>query len=334
MGISIVVGGQFGSEGKGKTAYWFARELHASSVVRVGGPNSGHTVIDGDGKPAIFQVLPTAAIDREVNCVFPAGSYINTQLLFREIQMSGISPEKIKINPNAAIITDEQRAMEKSEDLPGRIGSTGSGTGASVSMRVMRDPGFVRACDVEELWPYLCDTTGLLRQELDQGNNVLIEGTQGFGLSNLHSPYYPKATARDTTAAGFLHETGLSPFDVEHIILVLRSYPIRVAGNSGPLPQEVSWDVVTAMSGQHEPIQEYTSVTKKLRRVALFDPDIVKQAIAANRPDIIVMNHIDYISGDQGVMSVQRQDFISRAEQQIGQKINYAGLNPSSLIRL
>ena len=49
---------------------------------------------------------------------------------------------------------------------------------------------------------------------------------------------------------------------------------------------------------------------------------------------MVLMNHIDYISGEQGVMSVQRRDFISQAEQQIGQKIDYAGLNPSSLIRL
>lgn len=56
--------------------------------------------------------------------------------------------------------------------------------------------------------------------------------------------------------------------------------------------------------------------------------------LPTTRLDIIVINHIDYISGEQGVMSVQRRDFISRAEQQIGQKIDYAGLNPSSLIRL
>lgn len=56
--------------------------------------------------------------------------------------------------------------------------------------------------------------------------------------------------------------------------------------------------------------------------------------LPTTRLDIIVINHVDYISGEQGVMSVQRRDFISRAEQQIGQKIDYAGLNPSSLIRL
>lgn len=56
--------------------------------------------------------------------------------------------------------------------------------------------------------------------------------------------------------------------------------------------------------------------------------------LPTTRLDIIVINHVDYISGEQGVMSVQRRDFISRAEQQIGQKIDYARLNPSSLIRL
>ncbi len=49
MPVTVVVGGQFGSEGKGKVAHWLARELRASTAVRVGGPNSGHTVVADGG---------------------------------------------------------------------------------------------------------------------------------------------------------------------------------------------------------------------------------------------------------------------------------------------
>lgn len=331
MGVSIVVGGQFGSEGKGKVARWFAKEKQVSTVVRVGGTNSGHTVINVDGQPTIFRILPTAAIDQEVNCVLPAGSYIDIGILFREIQMAGISPEKIKIHPNAAVITEEQKQMERDSGLVDDIGSTGSGTGAAVSMRAMRDYRFVRAKDIGELGRFIFDTGEFLRQEISNGREILIEGTQGFGLSNLHSQYYPKATSRDTSAAGFLSEAGLSPFDVAHIIMVIRAYPIRVAGKSGPLPNELNWDDVTELAGKGDPIREYTSVTNRLRRVGKFDPDVVLRAIRANRPNQIVLNHLDYIPGASGIISPERAAFIDSVQQQINAKINYVGMDRSTL---
>ena len=67
MPVSIVVGGQYGSEGKGKVAHYLAREMSARFAVRCGGPNSGHTVIDEQGNARIFQQLPTAAILPDVN---------------------------------------------------------------------------------------------------------------------------------------------------------------------------------------------------------------------------------------------------------------------------
>ena len=331
MGVSIIVGGQFGSEGKGKVAWWFAKQKQVSSVVRVGGTNSGHTVIGNNGTPVIFRTLPTAAIDCEVNCILPAGSYIDVDILFHEIQIAGISPKKVKIHPNAAIITEEQKQMERNAGLLERIGSTGSGTGAAVSMRAMRDNRFVCAKDVGELSQFVCDTDEFLRQEISHGHDVLIEGTQGFGLSSLHSLYYPKATSRDTTAAGFLSETGLSPFDVTHIIMVIRAYPIRVAGESGPLPNELTWDDVTALAKKDVPIREYTSVTNHLRRVGKFDSDVVLRAIRANRPDHIVLNHLDYIPGVAGTISPERTAFIDSVQQQIHTKIGYVGMDRSTL---
>jgi adenylosuccinate synthase len=63
MPVTVIVGGQFGSEGKGKVAHHLAREMGASIAIRVGGPNSGHTVFSKDGAPLIFRKLhsPCAA---------------------------------------------------------------------------------------------------------------------------------------------------------------------------------------------------------------------------------------------------------------------------------
>lgn len=332
MGVSVVVGGQFGSEGKGKVCRFFALKRNATAVVRVGGINSGHTVIGQNGDPIVFRILPTAAIDKTACCVLPAGSYLDIDLLFQEINQAGIDPSKVKIHPNAAVITKKQVEMERNSNLSNRLGSTGSGTGAAVCMRVFRNPAFLRAKDVDVLRPFLCDTSELLRTQLTEGHEVLIEGTQGFGLSNLHSQYYPYVTSRDTTAAGFVSEAGLSPFDVTNIIMVIRSFPIRVAGESGPLPCETSWDAVTKCANSPTPIKEYTSVTKKLRRVAEFDADIVRKAIAVNRPTQIVLNHMDYIYDFIDELGSSQQRFLEDIQRKIGADIHYIGTGPKTLL--
>ena len=325
MSVTIVTGGQFGSEGKGKVARFFAQKYGASSVVRVGGTNSGHTTVDENGHPVIFRSLPTAALDGSANCILPPGSYVDPEILFREITVAKLPLSHLKVHPNTVIITPECERMEDESGLRKFIGSTASGTGSAVAMRVMRDERIVLAKDVPELAPFLCDTADFLREELERRHEILIEGTQGYGLSNLHSPYYPYATSRDTTAAGFLSECGLSPFDVKHIILVLRSYPIRVSGNSGPLSNELSWDDVTTNAKSLTPVREYTSVTNRLRRVGSFDEVIPLQAIRANRPDLIVLNHLDYIPEDE------RGGFVDSVQEVLGSRIDCIGTGPDSL---
>ncbi len=328
MGITIIIGGQFGSEGKGKIAHWYANKVNASAVVRVGGTNSGHTVVDNNSKVNIFRILPTAAIDNSRKCILPAGSYIDVELLHEEIARSKISPENVLIDPKAVIITKQHIHSEITGSLVSSIGSTASGIGAAVSMRINRVPDLLFAKDIPSLSGFLCDTTEYLRNELNNRREIIIEGTQGFGLSNIHTPYYPYATSRDTTAAGFLSETGLSPLDVNNVVMVIRAFPIRVGGNSGPLPAEISWDDITLGANCNVPIREYTSVTKHLRRVANFDPRIVRNAIAVNKPNIIVLNHLDYV-GEQGSESIgpKRRKFLENIETSIEQRIDYVGLD-------
>lgn len=335
MPVTIVCGGQYGSEGKGKAALYFGRKYGATVAVRVGGPNSGHIVVDDDGNKVTFRVLPVMALKSEVMCVLPAGSYINIELLKKEMEMAHVPDERVKIHPNAVILTGKHSEMEHELHLDDRISSTLSGTGAGVGMRVMRDPRLLQAGDCNALQNMVCDTADYLRKECDKGHMILIEGTQGFGLSNLHTPHFPYATSRDTTAAGFLMETGLSPFDVLHIVLTLRMFPIRVAGDSGPLPFETSWQCITAKSGRAENICERTSVTDRIRRVAQFDPQIVRQAIVANRPDIMVLNHVDYVHGGKEgslYLNEQQRDAVSRIEKELEWPINYVGTGPSTFV--
>lgn len=328
MPISIVVGGQLGSEGKGKVVQWLANRSKAKAVVRVGGPNSGHTIVD-NGFPIKLQQVPASSLIEGVIGIIAPGSYINKTILMREIESLKLSPDNLIIDPNAFLLTHHgtDPLWEEENKLRENIGSTLSGTGAAVIRRASRssDSSSYLASSDENLKPFVRNTNSILRSILNKKERVIIEGTQGFGLSVLHSPYYPFATARDTTAAGFLSEAGLSPIDVDEVIMVLRSYPIRVAGHSGPLPNEISWDELSSRINKQ--VVERTTVTNSIRRVAEFDPDLVRKAIMANNPTSIVMNHLDYIQEDF------RAEFLSKVEEDILRPIDFVGLSPSSIVQ-
>lgn len=216
MPVSVVVGGQFGSEGKGKVALEIVRrDPKVVAAIRVGGTNSGHTAVGADRQTYALRQLPAAAADRSVQVILPPGSYIDIAIFSDEVSRLGLGPGQVAVSPMARIITGEHKAWERAADLSRAIGSTQSGTGAAVMATTARGATTfplhsVQAEEVKELQPFLRDTGSVLRSLLDDGKRVVVEGTQGFGLSLLQGGYWPKATSRDTTAAGFLAEAGLS----------------------------------------------------------------------------------------------------------------------------
>lgn len=326
MPVTVVVGGQFGSEGKGKVAHFLAKEQGASVAVRVGGSNAGHTAYDEEGRKHTFRHLPTAALLPDVLCVLGPGSLIDPGVLEEEVERIGLASERLHVDPMAFVITEEHKRREADCGLTARIGSTGSGTGAALVERVERSSGD----NLARRHPYLRHFVGrptrdILREVLDRGERVIVEGTQGFGLSNLQAADYPKATSRDTTAATFVAEAGLSPLDVDDVVLVIRAFPIRVAGDSGPLPNETTWEEVGTRTGQPK-LSEQTTVTGRTRRVGLFHPVVVQAAIASNAPTSIVLNHVDYIG-------TQCPEFIAMVEASIGRKVDWIGLSRTDLAR-
>lgn len=332
MSVTVIFGGQFGSEGKGKTAHYFAKSERADYCIRVGGPNSGHTVYR-DGEKIIFRLLPTGIIEDHVTAVLPAGSYINLSILKEEMSLAGVSKDRVLIDDNAVIISDDFIAAEQQSNLRQNIGSTESGTGEAVMARIRRKKNIkLLARDYHEL--RTCDTKKILRYACDTGKKIIAEGTQGFGLSLLHAKEYPYVTSRDTSAAAILSECGLSPFDVENIVMVLRTFPIRVSGESGELPNEIDWNILRDELGKTEDMTEYTSCTNRIRRVARFDAEVVIRSIICNRPNIIVLNHLDYVDDyvhNLPIISKKCEEFISAVEAQIGQKVSYFGTGVNTL---
>jgi len=331
MPISVVVGGQFGSEGKGKVAHYIACRERAAFVVRVGGTNSGHTAIH-DGRKWALRQLPVSVLAPGTIAVLPAGAVIDPEIFHHEVEALGLTPERVIVSRYATVITDEDKQTERSDGLVGQIGSTGSGTGAALARRMRRQRGKrILAEEYPTLEAYLGEPSSLMRAALNRNRLIVIEGSQGFGLSLLHGGYHPHATSRDTTAATFVGEAGLSPRDVSDITLVLRAHPIRVAGNSGPLKGETSWAKIAKAAGLPDDYHELTTATRKIRRVGTFDPDVVRRAIEANNPTRIVMNHFDYV--DASVRSIRARRFLKKVERSIGCEIDWLGTGPDILVK-
>ncbi|MDR4481336.1 MAG: adenylosuccinate synthetase [Nitrospira sp.] len=312
MPLTVIVGGQFGSEGKGKVTSYLALRDNVDIVVRCGGPNSGHTV-DVEGQRYELRSLPAGFINPGTRLLLAAGCLINPEILLTEIKSTGTDPKRVGIDPHAGIISPSEGEEEAELRLRERLGSTLSGTGMGVANRVLRKSDFKLAKDVPELREYLTDVSEEVNQAVDKNGKVLVEGTQGFGLSVYHSPHYPHATSRDTTASGFLSEVGVSPRVVTDIIMAIRTFPIRVAGNSGPLKDEITWEELRERSGYPTDIREYTTTTKKLRRVGLFDLELVQRAALVNRPTQIALHGGDYLSySNKSVDCYEELDSVSR----------------------
>ena len=278
MSLWVVVGGQFGSEGKGKVSAFIAKQENIDICIRCGGPNSGHSFVNEEGKTIILRQLPTGFVNEGARLLIPAGALVDPVVLRNEIESLGLSPRRIGIDPNCFIIEERDKEAEKQLGLRERISSTLCGVGAALSRRVLRGENAKVVRDVAQRHPWLREmivengVSAEVNTALDQGKSALIEGTQGFGLSLYHSGYYPQCTSRDTTAAAFLSEVGLSPRLVTEIVVVFRTFPIRVAGEqAGPLRNEVTWERVREESGYPYDITERTSVTMKPRRIGRFD---------------------------------------------------------------
>jgi adenylosuccinate synthase len=336
MPVSVVVGGQFGSEGKGKVSLEIARRRRARGVVRVGGSNSGHTAVAQDGHVHALRQIPAAALAPDVLVILPPGNLIDIAVFQREVASLELTPDRVVVDPMATVITEEDALTEQNAGMASSLGSTQSGTGAALLRRISRQgDGFgVQASDYPELQAYLGDTSALMRRMLDAGQRIVVEGTQGFGLSVLHGGFYPKATSRDTTAAAFVGEAGLSPLDVDDVTMVVRTFPIRVAGNSGPLFGETTWARVAKQAGLPEDFCERTTVTGNIRRVGHFDPEIVRRAIAVNNPSQIVLNHVDYVDAEvrEGHFTNFARNFVRNIEETIDRKLSWLGTGPASLV--
>lgn len=336
--VDVIVGGQFGSEGKGQIAAHIAPEYDC--LVRVGGPNAGHTVYEEPIKH-VFHLLPSGCHrNRNAKLLLGPGTVINIETLLKEIHTYNIVDEfnkgRLVIDENAIVISKEDIAAE--QKLKDIISSTGQGVGAATANNLfaarLNASDKHKAKNFRELQPFIGSTFKELEWMYRHDKRILLEGTQGTGLS-LHHGSYPHVTSRDTTVSGCLSEAGISPKRVNRIIMVARCYPIRVGGTSGDFGSlEIDMKTVAKRSGKDVDDlikKEKTTTTGKDRRIAEFSWTWFRKACELNSPTDIALTFTDYISiknetarrFDQ--LTPQTTQFIEEIESCSGVKVSLIG---------
>lgn len=301
--ITAVIGAQYGSEGKGAVVHALANRYGVH--VRVGSPNAGHTFY-WNGEKHVMQSIPCGWSNPEALIIIGRGALVNMLLLTKEIEhIEKYYPDfrkRLIIDSKAGVLDECFHAQEGGVDgeMHRRIGSTGEGVGPARMARLARDPSkfrmFESAADEYGLRECMYDDTpDIIYHQHQMGSNVMLEGSQGSGLSLLHS-HWPYCTSIDTNAAAIASEVGVAPRSLTNVLLVARTYPIRVAGNSGPMSGETTWDDISKAAGRE--VQERTTVTKKVRRVGRWDDDLFRRACILNGPTDIALMFTDYVDPD------------------------------------
>lgn len=339
MGTLVIVGGQYGSEGKGVIASQFSDTTNVA--IRVGGSNAGHSIIH-EGRVWKMRMLPVAWTNPEATLVLGPGAVIDIPVLLDEVAAVEEFGYKIRdrliVDRRAIVQLDDDSAKEHGlqggRDITNSIGSTGKGIGAARTRRLARNAThWQRAAEALPDWVTVGDSTRYYRALAETPIDldapwVMIEGTQGYGLSLTHGPW-PYVTSTDLTVTQLLNDCQLSHKTPTHVLMVLRAYPIRVAGNSGPMYRELDWQHFSDKFGRN--MEERTTVTNKVRRIGDWDWTLASEAVRVIRPDSIALTFADYI--DPSVEGTTRWDqltpsvrsFIDEMESRLNVPVRFVG---------
>ena len=323
MVSTVVIGGFFDDEGKGKIISYLALHDKPVIVVRGGaGPNAGHTIKDGE-KTYKVRMLPSGFLNKDAKVMVGPGVVVNPDVLLKEMSDFGVEGRAF-LDYNCGIIEQSHREADSQGRLKEKIGSTGSGTGPANAERAMRT--LKMAKEIDSLKPYLIDVPLEINSALDRGENVLIEGTQGTHLSLWHGTY-PFVTTKDVTASGICADVGIGPKRVNDVIVVFKAYLTRVG--TGPMPGELSAEE-TSKKGW----EEFGTVTGRLRRAAEFDFDLARRAIMLSSANQISITKLDVrFPNCSGVTSYDEleedaKSFIKNIEDKLGVKVTLIGTGP------
>ena len=317
----VIIGAQWGDEGKGKIVDYLAED--AKYVVRYsGGPNAGHTIVV-DGKQFALHQVPSGILYKDKTVFLGSGMVIDAEALFNELQMlkdNGIDWEgRVFISDRAQLILPKYRTMDKERDAQRKrpIGTTGRGMGIAYAEKAHRDG--VRLADLdwaEKMAEFDGEDLEYINRYKDQllsmrvdlvakmhefrKDNILFEGAQGAML-DIDSGTYPYVSSGTSCAAGACTGSGIGPHSIDKILGVFKAYQTRV-GN-GPMPTEFN----EADESESELCRyvrdtgrEYGVTTGRARRCGYLDLVALRYACRFNSMDGLVLTHLDiYDTMDQ-----------------------------------
>ncbi len=323
MPSTVIVGGFFGDEGKGKIVSYLAMKDNPVIAVRGGvGPNAGHT-IEYHNKKYKVRMLPSAFLNPNTRLLLGPGVLISPDVLLKEIEEFRVS-DRVFVDFQCGIIEESHKSTDSQGRLKELIGSTGTGTGPANADRAMRTLKLAK--EVDSLALYLDDVPNAISFALEKNENVLVEGTQGTFLSLWHGTY-PYVTSKDVTASGICSDIGLGPKNVDDIMVVFKAYVTRVG--TGPLKNELSSEQTETKGWQ-----EIGTVTGRQRRAAEFDFDLAKRAIMLNSATQVAVTKLDIIFPECSHMqsfedlSSPAKYFIKSIEDQLKIQVTLIGTGP------
>jgi len=332
----VVVGAQWGDEGKGKITDYLSGNSEVISRYQ-GGDNAGHTIVF-DEQTYKLHLIPSGIFYKDKVCVIGNGMVVNPKSLVSELHYlheRHVDTDNLRISNRAHIVLPyhiKLDCLEEDRKGTGKIGTTKKGIGptymdkaARIGIRVAdlleedtfkekleknleeKNRLFERVYETEgftlegiydeysaygkELAPYVCDTSVVLNDALDQGKRVLFEGAQGVML-DIDQGTYPFVTSSNPVAGGVTIGAGVGPTKINHVVGVTKSYTTRVG--DGPFPTELYDDTGNMI---REVGHEYGTTTGRPRRVGWFDSVVVRHAKRVSGITDLTLNCLDVLTG-------------------------------------
>ncbi len=336
MSSVVVVGSQWGDEGKGKITDFLSQ--NAEVVARYqGGNNAGHTIVFG-GKKYKLHLIPSGIFFNDKICVIGNGMVIDPKALVTELEYlhnEGVNTDNLRISNRAHVILPYHLKIDElDEERKGanKIGTTKKGIGpaymdkaARIGIRIadlldreefekkltqnlaeknrilekLYDAEGFKLEDIldeyynygQQFAKYVCDTSVVLNDALDEGRRVLFEGAQGVML-DIDQGTYPFVTSSNPVAGGVTIGSGVGPSKINHVVGVCKAYTTRVG--DGPFPTELHDEIGHQI---REVGREYGTTTGRPRRVGWFDSVVVRHARRVSGITDLSLNSIDVLTG-------------------------------------
>ena len=326
MSVKVIVGTQWGDEGKGKITDILAEKM--DFVVRYqGGNNAGHTVVVGENTFKLH-LIPSGILYDSVVSVIGNGVVIDPGVLLTEIdtlaeQGIHISSDRLKISSIAHIILPAHRSIDSKQESLRReekIGTTGRGIGpcytdkvSRVGVRVMdllskdrlisrlrKHPHIMDDTSIDDvidsyvdygkrLAPFITDTSLLINQAITSGKRIIMEGAQGTMLDVDHGTY-PFVTSSNPISGAACIGAGIGPHKIDQVIGVTKAYSTRVG--EGPFPTE---EFDAASDYLRSKGCEFGTTTSRPRRCGWLDLVVLRYAVRINGITEICLTKLDVL---------------------------------------